>query len=785
VDETPHEADVAGYGFRSIRTPLRWTTGIPAVLLLLMCIGAAWVVVWPRLELYVIGSGVRTVSIPSVPALASLQTERQLAMAYLARPANGTRSLVEQQHRTDTGLRAMEAAASSALSGAPAEITDRLGTFTGELGQLDRERARIQARTVNATQVYTFYDNLLDAATGLFDAQARVVPDAGITQSAIAAVALFRDADDMSRAGSLVGSALAAGTLTPANYLEFHRLVGYYHTDLATTAQYVQPDVRAEYQGIVAGSAFRGLTNAENAMLERGPRHPDPQNTTDFAPPPRFPVGPGQWTDLTTAVSTQLVDLTIRQANDIATEAADVGRDRFLTGLAILIAMILATVGAGLATFRLSRRLAGRLRHVALGASDLAGRQAPDIVARMAEGEDVDLAAEVPLLDEEPDEIGLLARQIKDAWTADLTARKREILSRKGLTQVLVALARRMQGPVTRLVKILDEAQSQETDPGLLDVLYSLDHEATRAGRQVDNVVVLAGESLARRWTLPVPLIDVVRRAASETSDYRRFVYGQFPEHTSVPPDAAPHLAHMISELLDNAAINSRADSMVNVRAMLTGRGVAVEVEDMGRGMTADEFDLLNARMADPPEFDTMAPEVATRRLGTFVVARLAAKLGVHVAYRESAYQGVLAVVVIPTTLLATPEEPADEPAAGPWVAPPARPWPHDDEDTDAATVTVLLPPLAMHGDLADEQPSEGRHASPPPDPPLRAPLPKRQRGASLAVGLRPEPEPTAAPSSPDAEEPDPASLSVMRDQLRRFKSGTDAGRVAAQTESR
>lgn len=674
MDRTPSEA--APDGFRSIRTQLRWTTGISVVVLLLTCLGAAWLVVWPR---SVIGSDMRTVS---VPALASLLTERQLSMAYLARPANGSAALRAQQDRTDAGLRA-----------------SALPAFTRDLAQLGQERASILARTTNATQVYTFYDNLLDAATNLFDSQARSVPDAGITQSAIAAVALFRDADDMSRAGSLVGDALAAGTFTSRDYLEFQRLAGSYHSDLAVTVRSVRPDVRDQYAAIVAGTAFRRLTNAENAVLERGSR---------AQPAPRpFPVGPVEWANLTTSVSGQLVDLAIRQANDVATETADVGRDQFRTGLAVLIAVVLAAVGAVLATFRLSGRLAVRLQRVA---DDVAGERAPDMVRRIDDGEDVDVAAEVPLLDDGRDEIGFLARRLRAAWIADLTARKREILSRKGLTLVLVALAMRIQEPLTRLVGILDDAQQEETDPELLDVLYSLDHETARAGRQVDNLVVLAGESLSRRWTRPVPLIDVVRRAVSETADYRRFALGQFPDYTSVPPDTAPHLAHLISELLDNAANNSRADSMVNVRAVLTGRGVAVEVEDMGRGLTPDELDQLNARMADPPEFDTMAAEPATRQLGTFVVARLAAKLGVHVGYRESTYRGVLAVVVIPASALPTVR---------------LSDWPHDDADGNDLVAAAT----------ADTE------TFPTTELPSGTPLPKRRRGASLAASLRSEAE--------------------------------------------
>ncbi|MFC7616313.1 hypothetical protein ACFQV2_25415 [Actinokineospora soli] len=59
-------------------------------------------------------------------------------------------------------------------------------------------------------------------------------------------------------------------------------------------------------------------------------------------------------------------------------------------------------------------------------------------------------------------------------------------------------------------------------------------------------------------------------------------------------------------------------------------------------------------------------------RIGLFVVARLAAKHGIRVTLRESAYGGVRAVVLLPTSLLAT-DKPAvaPEPAAEPPVPAP------------------------------------------------------------------------------------------------------------------
>jgi hypothetical protein len=59
-----------------------------------------------------------------------------------------------------------------------------------------------------------------------------------------------------------------------------------------------------------------------------------------------------------------------------------------------------------------------------------------------------------------------------------------------------------------------------------------------------------------------------------------------------------------------------------------------------------------NAMMAEAPEFDAMALR-ADSSLGLFVVARLAARLGITVTFDPSRYGGLRATVLIPTQHLA------------------------------------------------------------------------------------------------------------------------------------
>ena len=62
--------------------------------------------------------------------------------------------------------------------------------------------------------------------------------------------------------------------------------------------------------------------------------------------------------------------------------------------------------------------------------------------------------------------------------------------------------------------------------------------------------------------------------------------------------------------------------NVIEVRAERVGTGLAVEVEDRGLGLSPDELDDINARLASPGEFDLANSE----QLGLFVVSRLAVR---------------------------------------------------------------------------------------------------------------------------------------------------------------
>jgi len=166
------------------------------------------------------------------------------------------------------------------------------------------------------------------------------------------------------------------------------------------------------------------------------------------------------------------------------------------------------------------------------------------------------------------------------------------------------------------------------------------------------------------------------------------------------------------------------------------GTGLVAEVEDRGLGMSPDELDDINARLASLPEFDLAHSD----QLGLFVVSRLAARHAIKVSLRRSVYGGTMAVVLMPFGVVVRQEEARR--AAPPWAGQPAESGPR--------TLT-------------------GRHRLPPPVVPAGAtgpagPGPDPGRGARNGEAERPmapwETGPITMPAEAATAGPPPALFS-------------------------
>ena len=117
----------------------------------------------------------------------------------------------------------------------------------------------------------------------------------------------------------------------------------------------------------------------------------------------------------------------------------------------------------------------------------------------------------------------------------------------------------------------------------------------------------------------------------------------------AVTAPAVADMIHLLAELIENATLSSPSGTRVEVRAERVANGFAIEIDDRGLGIEADQLHTINKRLARPPDFDLANAD----QLGLFVVGKLAARHGVRVALRPSAYGGTTAVVLLPYSIVA------------------------------------------------------------------------------------------------------------------------------------
>jgi signal transduction histidine kinase len=764
---------------------------IPSLVAVLLWFVASGYLVFQGFYNREVANTVRKVSIPAVSALSSIQQERRLSVAYLARPSGGLADLLAQRRQTDERVSDLRSVGESSLGRAPDSIKTRWRTLTGLLDQLPANRSAVDARSSSAATAYDYYNKVLDASTDLFDTQARIVPDVIATQGGITATDVFRASDLMSRAGSTIDGALAAGKLNQQDYLEFVRLVGAYHSALNNASTHLEPDVRTQFAALQQNDSWKQLITAENSLIAAG--------AWRKGVPATVMVGRDRWASLTGRVSDDLISLTVAQADQISSRTLRTGNSQLLTAsLGSLLALLIA-VAAILWAVRQSRVLVDRALSVRLAklgadADALIDERLPAVMDRLRRRESIDLATEFAGQTYGHDEIGQVAAVITRSLQAAAGAAVNEARARAAGTAMLMGVARRPQRPLQRGLKVVEDLQSQIGDEKLLTNLFDIHHQLNQTRRFLENLVILAGGQIGRRFQNPVPLRRVLLAAFGEARDYQRITLRGATD-VSLVGHAVAEVIHLTAELLDNALAFSPPGTTVWVSASQVNHGVAIEIEDAGVGMSAEAVDRANVLLATAPTPDVTELKDGAQ-VGLHVVAELAKREGVQVSLRRSAYGGLLAIVLLPDRLLTGASEGRDPDAVREEPAPPASTPVTPPEDPTATVeiaqverrtaVAVLEPPApapsSAPSSAVSSAPSSGPAKAPAPrDEKGRPPLPHRKPQQHLAPGLledaRPDGEIPAAPAKTRSPE-------ESRARFMRYQKGRTEGRAAKSDET-
>jgi hypothetical protein len=316
-----------------------------------------------------------------------------------------------------------------------------------------------------------------------------------------------------------------------------------------------------------------------------------------------------------------------------------------------------------------------------------------------------------------------------------------------------VHLARRNQSLLDRQIEFIDSLERHEKDPDQLDNLFKLDHLATRMRRNAESLLVLAGAEPPRRRGRPVPVTDVVRVAIGEVEDFARLRIVALDEAT-VAGNVAVDLAHMLSELMENATHFSPPETAIEVLGQRDDRnGYVLSVTDRGIGMSAEQISEANAMLARPP----LVGLSLSRSLGFTVIGRLASRFDLTVVLEPTPNGGTTAVITLPYTLVEYPEDrqPSHDVTEAALLAPdallptPERPAPR--RRPVAGSGPRPTPPTLARSSAPNEEPAS-RPASPPTTP---GALPSRAPRAETSASSRPE---RALPSRAARPGPSPAN---------------------------
>ena len=664
---------------------------------------------------------------PLAAVFFNLQAERRLSAAALAESTTGRSELTRQRRLTDSAVRSFDAAGT-----APSALAKTFKEVTLGLEKLPAYRDAVDRRSADQQQTFDAYTDVIASSMQLFEDFSNVAfaETAVLTRPALDAQ---WGLEMISREDAIIIAGVASGRLTGEQRFEISELIGSQQHIFGDKVVPQLSEDRAEaYQDVLSGADWKQKTSIEQSLLNT--KDADAKGRTGVS----APLGK-KWQESVAGITPRLLGAGNAYSDDLVASTDD-ELDDLITNMIINSAV---SASAVLLILVLSLRLTGTLRRRIFGlraeALELQERL-PDIVERLRKGEKVDTDAELPAIRHGDDELGQLGQALNRARGSALETAVREVELYRGFERLLQRIARRTQLLIGMQLKRLGEMQRRHEDPEVLEGLFDLDHLAARLRRYEENLVILGSGTPQRRWRKPVLLLDIMRSAQGEVQDYRRIRIDVDGE-TWLSERAVGPMVHLLAELMENAVSFSRPPTPVEVTASRVGRGLAIEIEDRGMGMDPEQYDEANALMAAPPRMDVMS-RADDARLGLYVVARLAANLGLQVELQPSAFGGTRVVVLVPAELV------SPGPAYGQRAALPAAPDP-----ATAPTARVPdRPALRSATARKSSAPAPGRPASPA----APVPNPLTVHGATAAGGPA---DASAYPASSAAPAPDPVTL--------------------------
>ncbi|MFB8755259.1 nitrate- and nitrite sensing domain-containing protein [Streptomyces nigra] len=721
-----------------------------SLLLLALVPGVTLAAVWSVTTVQMFSEGLRlraqtelseSTGAMGTEATLALQRERSYSAVWLASRQKAARDALEDQRaRTDEAVAEL-LDRSDDIKRAPERIKARLYSVVGSAGSLEYYRGQVDHPTdITPAQALGQYTSIIDDQIHVFRELSQV-DDGDLTSQAAPLVSLEHAAELMSQEDALLTLAGPSGRMDAATWTEFGKLVG---TRRWIVGDQILPsltgDAKARTERILRSPQWRTLESIEDRVLAARP--------TGDGGSVAIPEVREEWRASLLQVSDAYTGLIRGQTSALLDRSADDARGLLVTAALLSAGGLVAVLLCLAVSWRITRSLSRRLRGLREATLALAEERLPDVVARLERGEKVDVELATPPLDYGRDELGEVAQAFNAAQRTAVHTAVELADTRRGFQKVILGIARQSQNLVNLQLTELDALERAHEDPDVLKGLYALDSTASQLRRYQENLVIISGERPGRSWSEPVALIDILRSAVGEVAEYRR-VQVHTEEEVHIAPPAVADLIHLLAELIENATLYSPAPAPVAVRAAMVAKGLAVEVEDRGLGLSEEDYTAFNGQLAEAPKFDVVAL-ADDLRLGMFVIARLARRHGITVTLRPSPYGGTTAIVLVPHEVVVTdvPDEDPDK-DEGPG-----------EEDLEAPAPASEAP--------AQEAPPEVPAARLPDPEEELTPLPRRVRRAAPAPGPR-----EAPPAGEDGCADDEFTAERAASSLGGFQRGT------------
>jgi signal transduction histidine kinase len=535
-------------------------------------------------------------------------------------------------------IRKVEAESAAIGTSYPAQVQSQAQSIGNFLQVLAPLRAAAVTTQLPAVDVMISYARIINELVAIDDNIALGSGDPSLNSDVRALNLVSLIGEQASEQRGLIAYTFAQDRWDPAVLAAVQQALEEQQANADEYGRVATPQQLSLYHNTVQGSLVGLASNYELQAiqfgLEKRPLNPSAFTTADLW---YGSMSTGTMQSVRT-VEQDLVAATISRASALHRSAITAAA---VTGAAVLIVLLLALM----LTTVVGRSMVRPLRRLRSGALEVAGVRLPETVRRMSDSDGAAISLDVEPIDvDSSDEIGEVARAFDQVHREALRLAANEAALRGNVNAMFVNLSRRSQSLVERQIRLIDDLEQGEQDADRLSSLFQMDHLATRMRRNSENLLVLAGHDASRRWNQPVALVDVLRAAVSEIEQYERVTLNVQPG-IAVRGHAVNDVVHLLAELAENATSFSSAETPVVVAGhLLSSGGVLLDITDQGVGMGAEEMAHANWRLDNPPVVDV----AVSRRMGLFVVARLAARHGIRVRLRPATGGGLTALVWLP-----------------------------------------------------------------------------------------------------------------------------------------